>query len=208
MLTNKIFGVVSGIFICRIYFSRMLYKRPPVFRPSVSMSVRPYVRSQFTSSLAFKSLQMTYSLIPLHPWSSNFTCGMISLQGFRTRKLSLVENPRWPQVLKISKLLKSTFSPELLRIFGWIFAWIISGTLVFKNIKMKNICSRICHRDLFYPNKIYIDPNIKVHSDDLFSKNTAPPPHVFFKIHMQHHQTAGFLRLIEFSLVENPTWPP
>ena len=68
-------------------------------RPSIHMSVR----SQLTSILAFKSIQITYSLKPLHPWFSNFTRGMIRLQAFRKRKFSLVENPRWPPVLKNSK---------------------------------------------------------------------------------------------------------
>ena len=40
---------------------------------------------------------------------SNFTCSMIRLQGFGPVKVSLVENPRWPPILKIAKPLKSTF---------------------------------------------------------------------------------------------------
>ena len=43
---------------------------------------------------------------------------MIRLQGFRTINFSLVENSRWPPLLKIAELLKSSFSPEWLGIFG------------------------------------------------------------------------------------------
>ena len=38
------------------------------------------------------------------------------------------------------------------------------------------------------PSKIYINPGIKVHSHDLFSKTTAP---MILKFHMQHDKAAG-----------------
>ena len=69
-------------------------------------------------SVHSKSIQMTYSLKPLHPGIFNFICSMIRLQGFRIVKFSLVENSRWPLLLKIAKLIKSSFSPEWLGIFS------------------------------------------------------------------------------------------
>ena len=52
------YGTVAGMFMfCRTCFSKMRYRRP-VFRQSVRLSFR----SQFTSTLAVKSIQMTYSL--------------------------------------------------------------------------------------------------------------------------------------------------
>ena len=119
---------------CRTCFSKVRYRRL-VFRPSVRLSVhnlRP---------LAFKSIQMTYSLKSLHPWILNFICSMIRLQGFRTINFSLVENSRWPPLLKIAELLKSSFSPEWLGIFGRNFVWSISRTLMLIGIKMKKICT-------------------------------------------------------------------
>ena len=123
---------------CRTCFSKVRY-RCPVFRPSVHLFFRP----QFTPALAFKSIQMTYSLKPLHPWILNFIRSMIRLQGFRIIKLSWVSNSRWPPLLKLAKLLKSPFSPERQGIFGWNFIWSISRTLMFIDIKMKKICSGI-----------------------------------------------------------------
>ena len=111
--------------------------------PSISSSVHPSFRPQFTSTLAFKSFQMTYSLKPLHPWILNFICSMIRLQGFRIVKFSQVENSRWPPLLKIAKLIKSSVSPERHGIFGWNFVWSISRTLMLIGIKLKKICSRI-----------------------------------------------------------------
>ena len=127
---------------CRTCFSKIRYRRP-VFRPSVRPSVRPSFRPQFTSTLAFKSILMTYSLEPLHPWILNFICSMIRLQGFRIVKFSRVENSRWPLLLKIAKLLKSPFSPVRLSIFGWYFVGNINRTLMLIGIKMKKICSGI-----------------------------------------------------------------
>ena len=113
MLVSKVFKVFVAPALARsdigVRFS---------VRPSVSPSVRPSFRPQFTSTLALKSIQMTYSLKPLHPWILNFICSMIRLQEFRIVKFSLVENSRWPPLLKIAKLLKSSFSPERLGIFS------------------------------------------------------------------------------------------
>ena len=80
---------------------------------------------------------MTNSLKPLHPWISKFMCSMISLQGLRLEKFYLVENSRWPPILKTAKSIKSAFSPELLGIFGWNFVWSISRTLMLNDIEMK-----------------------------------------------------------------------
>ena len=108
------------------------------------MNVRKFISTlaKFTSTLAFKSIQMTYSLKPLHPSILNFLRSMISLQGFRIVKFSLVENSQWPPLLKIAKLIK-WHSPEWLGIFGWNFVWSISRTLMLIDIKMKKFCSRI-----------------------------------------------------------------
>ena len=58
--------------------------------------------AKFMSTLAFKSIQMAYSLKSLHPWFSNFTCSMTRLQGFRMIKFMLVGNQKWPLLLKIA----------------------------------------------------------------------------------------------------------
>ena len=55
--------------------------------------------------------------------------------------VSQVEYPRWPPLLKIAKITKSTFSPESLDIFRCILAWNINGTYVFRIVKMRKICS-------------------------------------------------------------------
>ena len=68
--------------------------------------------SKISVSPGFKSIQMTFSLKPLHPWFSNFTCRMTRLQGFRLIKFRLVGNKKWP-------LLLSSFSPEPFDIFGY-----------------------------------------------------------------------------------------
>ena len=95
--------------------------------------------AKFMLTLAFKSIQMTYSLKPLHPWILNFIWSMITLQGFKIVKFSRVEDSRWPLLLKIAKLIKLSCSPEGLGIFGWNFVWSISGTLMLIDIKWKNL---------------------------------------------------------------------
>ena len=65
-----------------------------------------------------KSIQMTFSLNPLHPLILNFICSMIRLQSFRIVKFSRVENSRWPLLLKVAILVNSPFSLEPLGIFG------------------------------------------------------------------------------------------
>ena len=64
------------------------------------------------STQAFKSIQMTYSLKQPHRWFSNHICSMMMLQGFKLIKISPVENPKWPLMLKMAELVKSTFSPK------------------------------------------------------------------------------------------------
>ena len=83
-----------------------------------SERLKIYVNScNIWSTLAFKSIQMTYSLKPLHPWFSNFTCSMIRLQGFRMIKYRLVGN-QYDAVAKNIKSPKSTFPPKPLNIFA------------------------------------------------------------------------------------------
>ena len=151
------YGNQKSFLIFTLYFKKsaarvnmFIFVAPALARCDIGVrfSVRPSTRSSvrlftFTSTLNFKSIQMTFSLKPLHPWFSNFTCCMTRLQGFWMTKFSLVQNPRWPLLLKIAKTLKSLFSPEPLGIFGWNFTWSINGTLVLKIIKMKKICSGI-----------------------------------------------------------------
>ena len=67
---------------CCTCFSKVWY-RHPFFRLSVSPSIRQSFCPQFMLTLAFKSIQMTYSLKPLHPWILNFIFSMIRRQGFR-----------------------------------------------------------------------------------------------------------------------------
>ena len=139
---------------CRTCFSKVRYRRP-VFRPSI----RPSFRPQLTSTLAFKSIQMTYSLKPLHPWISNFIC------SFSLIKFKRAENSRWPPLLKIAKLLKSPFSPKQLGIFSWNFVWTISRTLILIDVKMKKkSVAELDHSDRLKihvnPSKIYINPGI------------------------------------------------
>ena len=48
--------------------------------------------------------------------------------------------------------------------------------------------------------KIYVDPGIEVHSNDIFSKSTAP---MVLKFYMQHDKS---FRMIKFWLVGNQKW--
>ena len=64
------------------------------------------------------NIQTSFSIKLLHLQFSNFTWSMTSHQGLRNIKLGQVEYPRWPPLLKIAKITKSTFSPEPLDIFG------------------------------------------------------------------------------------------
>ena len=140
---------------CRTCFSKVRYRRP-VFHPSF--------RPQFTSTLAFKFIQMTYSLKPLHPWIFNFICSMIRLQGFRIVKFSLVENSRWPPLLKIAKLIKLSISPERLDKFGWNFDEVLVRPWCWLISKWKKSVAELGHngRLKIYidPKNIYVDPGI------------------------------------------------
>ena len=111
--------------------------------------------SKVTLTLAFKSIQKTYSHKSLHPWILNFICSMIRFQGFRIVKFRRVENSRCPPLLKISKLIKSSFSPEGLSIFGWNFVWHIILTLMLIGIKIKKNIAELGHHGCL---KIYVDP--------------------------------------------------
>ena len=71
------------------------------------------------------NIQTSFSIKLLHLQFSNFTWSMTCHQGIRIIKLGQVEYPRWPPLLKIAKITKSTFSPELLDIlnFGFEYQW-------------------------------------------------------------------------------------
>ena len=61
------------------------------------------------------------------------------------------------------------------------------------DIKMKNkLLTELGHSDnleiQFNPSKIYVNPGIKVHSNDLFSETTAP---MILEFHMRHDKAAG-----------------
>ena len=60
-------------------------------------------------------------------------------------------------------------------------------------IKMKKIVTELglCEslkKMYVNPSKIYVNPGIVVHSNDLFSETTAP---MVLKFHMQHDKAAG-----------------
>ena len=116
----------------------------------VTVTVRKFMSTlaKFASTLASKSIQMTYSLKPLHPWFLNFTYSMTRLQGFRMIKFRLVGNQKWPLLLKIAKPLKSTFCQEPLDIFGWNFVKTISCILIFRLSKWKKSIAELDHNDL------------------------------------------------------------
>ena len=64
------------------------------------------------------NIQTSFSIKLSHLQFSNYTWSMTCHQGLRIIKLGQVEYPRWPPLLKIAKITKSTFSPEPLDIFG------------------------------------------------------------------------------------------
>ena len=61
----------------------------PVFRPSARPSAHASVRLQFTSTIAFKSIQMTFS-----ETTAPMVLKFHKLRCFRMGKFSLVENAR------------------------------------------------------------------------------------------------------------------
>ena len=64
------------------------------------------------------NIQASFSIKLFHLQFSNFTWSMTWHQGLRIIKLGQVEYPRWPPLLKIAKITKSTSSLEPLDIFG------------------------------------------------------------------------------------------
>ena len=70
---------------------------------------------------------------------------------------------------------------------------------------MKKIIPELGDRLKIYvnPSKIYVDPGIEVHSNDLFSETAAP---MVLKFHMQHDKAAG-LQNNKSRLVRNKKWP-
>ena len=64
------------------------------------------------------NIQKSFSTKLLHLQFSNFTRSMTWHQGLRMIKLGQVQYPRWPPLLKIANITKSTFSQEPLDIFG------------------------------------------------------------------------------------------
>ena len=73
---------------------------------------------------------------------------MTKLQGLRIVKLGQVEIPKWPLLLKVAKTTKLT-SPEPSGVIGYEFVWNISGTLVFKIVKIKKkSTAELVHSDL------------------------------------------------------------
>ena len=71
------------------------------------------------------------------------------------------------------------------------------------DIKRKTIVTELSHSDrltmYINPSKIYVDPGIEVHSNDLFSETMV------LKFHMQHEKAAG-LENNKFRLVWNQKW--
>ena len=108
--------------------------RPSVRLPGHNLR-RPWLLSPFKWRFLWNHCVYEFQ-ISHAAWSD---CKASDLQ----KSACMVENPRWPPILKIAKPLKSTFSPEWLGIFGWNFVCIISGTLVISGIKMNKICCGI-----------------------------------------------------------------
>ena len=77
--------------------------------PCASCIIRQHLKTNIQTSFSIKLLHLQFS---------NFTWSMTCHQGIRIIKLGQVEYPRWPPLLKIAKITKSTFSPELQDIFG------------------------------------------------------------------------------------------
>ena len=105
-LTYKLGIPAYGNSICQFLVA------PAVARCEIGIclsSISLSFRSLFKLTLAFRSIQMIYSLKPLHPWISNFPCSMIRLQGLRMVKFRLVENPRWPLIQKNIKTNRINF---------------------------------------------------------------------------------------------------
>ena len=71
-------------------------------------------------------------------------------------KFSLVENARWPPILKIAKPIKSTFCPEWLLKYIWLkFQMEHKGELRFsaQSKRKKKKISELCHGDLLLVSK-------------------------------------------------------
>ena len=122
----------------------------PVWQVFVDIGVRFSVRpSGFPSvRLSVHNLRRPWVLSPfkgLFLWNHciyGYENSHAAWSDCRPVKVNLVEKPRWPSILKLAKPLKLTFfSPEWLGMFGWYFVYIMSGTLVLSDIKMKKICS-------------------------------------------------------------------
>ena len=89
------------------------------------------------------NIQTSFSIKLLHLQFSSMTCH----QGLRIRKLGQVENPRWPPLLKIAKITKSTFLQNhwiFLAEFGMEYQWNIG----IQNCKNEKICSVVLSSDL------------------------------------------------------------
>ena len=121
---------------------------------------------------------------------------MNRLQGFRIVKLGQVKNPKWPPLLKIAKTTNSTSSPEPLGIIVYKFVWNISGTLVFKIVKIKKkITAELGHSDLLsiYKSNFAQMPisqeNMNVFWPDLITMIPEWNHFIFMQI-------------------DNPRWPP
>ena len=69
--------------------------------------------------------------------------------GFQNYKFGSGQESKIATITKKSKNIKSTFSPEPFDIIGYKFAWNISGTLVFKIVKIKKKSTpELGHSDL------------------------------------------------------------
>ena len=75
--------------------------------------------------------------------------------GFQNYKTGPGQESKMAAVMRRSKTTKSTSSPEPLGIIGYKLAWNISGTLVFKIIKIREIHSRIRSQ---LPNLVFTSP--------------------------------------------------
>ena len=116
---------------------------------------------------------------------------MIRLQGFRIIELGQVKNPRWPRLLKIAKITKSTSSPVPIGIIGYKFTW----NLGIQNCKSKKITAELGHRDLLsvYKSNFTQMPISQENMNVYLSDSITMVPEWNHFIFMQ---------------IDNPRWPP
>ena len=113
----------------------------PGFHPSVCPFIR--LSSQFTSTLALKSIQMTLFSKTTVSMNIKFHMQHDQTAGLQTGKLQPSRESKMAADTKNSKTNKTNFFSRRAEYVWLKFTWRMCGTLVFSDIKMKNICSGI-----------------------------------------------------------------